>query len=500
MTGMTPTAHEFEVLLSLAAMAGLAPERVAALQRRWQIEPENRPGAPYVLLFGAGDAMRHVIAALAGADAAQRVAASNAAVAVVGREPDRVRPLATVWPHIESKAAPMPALIVLRAADRIPAATLEALASLGTIDRAILATRLTQPMNQDERHLARTLGQVAETLQVVLAGLPGEEIDEGEAGEVLAYAAVQAEAAGFKGTRFAGAHFWLPGGGRGLPGELAEPKELLQIEEGEIGRNREAVLAAALVSLIGEIDKGLAAGATPQRPIAVSEADIEKLIAQFGGHVKSLARDVKHLILDGDLRDTQDARAFISDRIANWINGQTLPSATLTMAETFRPGIKARLAAASAEAVRSIEVEAARPKPQRESAEQAAAFGFLARRGWARAIVAAGIGVLVAYAAQLFIPLVPWQADEVMQRLAALALGGLTGVAAFFVLSQPWVIGRGEPPRDAASPPVNPLKGWPLAEEKLLAAFSSHMRDVSGEAARKTLQDLKQRFTKESPA
>lgn len=490
------TAHDFSTMHSLAAQAGIAPERVTALQRRCQIEPQNRPGAPYAVLYGAQEAIRAMLSALAGGDIAQKTLASTAAAVVIGRNPDSVRPLATAWPQIKTDQFNAASLIVLRATDRIPDATLEALASLGTIDQAILATRLTQPCNQDERHLTHALAAIAETLRIVLTGRSAAEMNPDEAGELLSYAGVQADGAGFNGARFTGAVLWFPDGPHGLPGETGDLSGLLNIDESHSGRFREAVLTKAVINLASVIENGLAAQPQTQN-LPASPDDLERLIAQFHGHLQGLGKHIGDLAINQELRNSGEARALAADKIRNWVNGQNLQAATLTLADKFRPGLKARLLAALEGALAVIQIEAKPAKPL-QTARQSAVFSFLARMAWARAVVAIALGVFSAFAVQLLLPVIeamlPSEIDGWVKRLLAPAFGGLTGVAAYFILSQPWVIGRGEAPREPFKPPTSPLKGWPLAEEKLLAEFASHLRDDGVEAGRKSLAAIKHRL------
>lgn len=473
--------HDVNVLRDLATSAGVGAERVTALQRRVEMRPEAREGAPYALLFGDANAMREFLDALIGSDLTKDICKSTAPVVVVGHNPQVIRPLVAGWPNYKTKRLTIDGLVILKSTDRIPEATLEALASLGTIDLGILVSRLSQPLNQDERKLACSLAGIVESIRIAMIGHPAEEVSTGEAGELAAYARTQARDAGFEPARFDGAFLWFGDGTpKGLPCEAGSPAELITVNAGEAGRNRDAVFAVSLGRLLDAIEERLANAPKPE-VVPATDQDIERLISQFDGILEGLGKTLHELVGHDQIRTSEQARTYLVDKVQSWLSGKNLQATSLTLAEKFRPGVKAQLAAAAGAAAQELAVE---PLPRKASAESEAAFKFLARHHWARVVAAAACGILTAFFAMTLLP-----------GLVAVAIGALLGLGTYFVLGEPWVIGQGNRPgKTVHSLAPSPLKGWPLVTERLAAVFRAHMQNQSGDAWKKSLTEIRQRL------
>jgi hypothetical protein len=491
--------HDVSLVKELATSAGIAPERVTALQRRAELRPDERDGAPYAMLFGNPEGIRRLLTALAGADVAKEVHAATAPVVVVGRKPQVIRPLLTTWPNVKTARLGTDGLIIVKAEDRIGEATLAALESLGTIELGVLVSPLSQPLNQNERQLARALAGVIETIRVAILGHPAQEASAGEVAELADYARVQVRDAGFGPARFDGALVWMgENTARGLPCEAASPADLIAVSAANAGRNRDATLAVAVGQLLDAIEGGLKNGAKAVG-LPATEQDLDRLVGQFDGHIQALGKTMRELVEARDIRTTEQGRAFLVEKVQGWINGQNLAATTLTLAEKFRPGTKACVAAAVAAAAPELVVEPPPKKAstQAQTAEATAAFAFLARHAWARGVAAVALGLLALLVGAAVIPLFGIEAWA--SRLGALGLALLTGLAAYFVLGEPWVVGQGQRPGEPAPPkPTSPLKGWPLFAEKLAAAFAAHMRNEGGGAALRSIAELRSRLVEGS--
>ena len=512
--------HDTALMRELAARAGVGAECVSSLKRRAELPPQAREGAPYVLLLGNRDAIRQLLGVLAGAELAKAVHESMSPVVVGGRQPQVVRPLVVTWPNFKHNGLQRDATIVLKAEDRIPEATLEALASLGTIELGILVSRLSQPVNQNERKLARGLDGVVETMRVAIIGHPAEEASSNEVAELANFVRVQMGESGFPAARLDGFLLWMGGApAKGLPGEVAAPTDLLSFDPIRLGYNRDAALGSSLGRLLDDIEQKLES--MPQPPgLPATEQDIERLLNQFDGHVEGLGNALVDLARKEDVRTTEQARSFLLDRVQSWINGQGLPAISLTLAERYRPGVKARIAAVTRAQAENIEIE---PPPKRsptpiEANESWPAFAFMSRLSrprwiqilvpgwirarahhWGRVVLAVAVGLLAVFVAMLLLPIFAemlpiLNLERWPMRLAALAIGALLALAVYFV-----PIGAETGAGDGSSgvPPVevrSRLKGWPLMEEGLKAAFAAHMRSAGGDAARQSIAELRTRL------
>jgi hypothetical protein len=497
--------HHVTLLRDLAMSAGLGPESATALQRRAQLRPEARQGAPHALLLGDPDAIRLLMTSLVGAELAKKIHESTAPVVVVGRRPDIVRPMVAAWPNLKTEQLEIDGLMVLKARDHIAEGTVEALASLGTVELGILVTRLAQTINQSERQLVRTLPGVVETIRVAIVGYPAEEVSVDEAGLLANRARLQMSEVGFGPERFDGAFFWLGGAPpRGLPGEAASPGELITIDAKNAGRNRNAALATWLDRLLDTIAQRLAGREEPIG-LPATEEDLNRLASQFDGHLEGLGKTLRQHIADMEIRTAEQARAFVVDTIQGWITGtgQGLQSATLTLADRFRPGTKSLLAATAQAAAPDLIVDP--PPPERataslQTAEGRALFAFLRRFHWARVALAAAIGGLAVYFAMIFLPLLiiflpQFSAEPWMSRLGAIAIGVLLGLAVYFISGEPWIIGHGQRPAERGpAEPSSRLRGWSVFSARLSAAYGTHLHNEGIGAAKRNIAMLREQL------
>ena len=488
--------HDVALLRELATSAGLGPECVAALRRRVELPAEAREGAPYVLLFGNGNAISRLLAALVGTGSAKDVNQSEAVAIVLGRQPQLVRPMATSWKNLKTGGLGLDCLILLKAADAIPEGTLQALASLGTIELGVLVSRLAQPINADERRLAQSVVGIVEKIRVAFVGHSSDELSKADAAELGDYARTQMRNAGFGTARFDGGLLWLgENASKGLPGEVNSPAELIAVRAAEAGRNREAAFATSLGLLLDSIEERLASAPKPMG-LPATEQDIERLIRQFDGHLDGLGETLRKLAENREVVGSEQAQGFLIDTVQGWTVNQGLPGTTLTLAEKYRPGIKVRLEAAVRAIAPQLSVD---PAPKKASvrmhrAELNAAFAFLARHHWAQAGAAAAVAALTVLVAMVLLPL--FGVEIWAARLGALGAGAVLGIAAYFVIGQPWVIGQGPRPQEAASrdPPAAPLKGWTVIRARLAAVFGTHFREDSAAGAKHSIQELRERL------
>lgn len=491
MSPSTVTERDLALLSSLAAAAGIAPERVGAISRRIALGGEARQGAPYVLLLGAPDAVRAIVAAAAGPQAGEKLRELRSPVAVMGRQPDAIRPLAATWPQIAAPGLAHAGLIVLPSGGPLAAATIAALASLGTIELGVLASRISQPLNQAERALAAALAGIVETMRVAFVVQRGEELSETDAAELHAYGKATLEASGYGGGRFRECRLLLPGTASALVG-ASTPAQILDPGAGDNAPARAAAIAVSVAALAREIEANLR-----ERPqaagIAATPEDLAKLSGQLEQQLAGLGEGLAKLVAAGDIRDDAAARTYLLDKVDGWLTGQGLAANTMTLADKFRPGIKGAMASAAREAAASLSIIPA-PRARRPAgAESTAIMKFLARTHWARAVAAISVGVISGMLTSILLPILP--AEQWLARLAAPALGGLIGLALYIVLGQPWLIGMGPRPHGTpAERPANPVRGWPVVSERLLASFRGHLADDGGRAQLAALAELTTRL------
>jgi hypothetical protein len=487
--------HDVGLLRELATSSGLGPECVAALRRRAELAPETREGAPYVLMFGDGNAISRLLAALVGTEAAKDVNQSQATVIVLGRQPQLVRPMATSWKNLQTGGLGIDCLIVLKISSGIAEGTLQALASLGTIELGVLVSRVAQPINADERKLAQSVAGIVESIRVAFVGHSSDELSNADAAELSDYARAQMRAAGFGPERFDGGLFWRGQNvSNGLPGEVRSPAELTAVRGADAGRNRSAALATSLGVLLDSIEARLASAPEPPG-LPTTAQDIDRLVGQFEGHLDGLGETLAKLAENLEIVESGQARGFLVDTVQGWTVNQTLPATTLTLAERYRPGIKAKLEAAVRAIAPQLSLDPApkQPSARKHSAEWHAAFTFLARHRWAQGGVAAAVAAFTVLVAMGLLPLFGIEAWAA--RLGAFGVAALLGIATYFVASQPWVIGQGPRPQQVVSGESRaPLKGWTVVRARLGAVFGTHFRQDSMATTKESIRELRERL------
>lgn len=495
MSGSAITPGDLALVERLSVPAGIAPERAAALGRRMSLAPEERAGAPYVLLLGAPEAVRAIVLAAAGPEVERRMRELKAPVVVVGNRPDSIRPLVASWPQIVAPGLGQAGVIVLAAGEPIPAATLAALASLGTIEVGVLASRISQPLNEPECALAASLVGIVETMRAAFVVQRGEELGEADAAELHAYGKARLAASGYSGARFRECRILAPAGAGDAIAGASAPAQILDPGQGHGGGPRDAAFAATLAGLAAEIETRLA-----ERPeaagIAATPEDLARLSAQLDGHLRGLEDQLATLVRAGDIRDDATARRFLIDRVEGWQSGDGLVAHTVSLAERFRPGAASVIVKAVREAAPGLSVVPQARTPAAPSAERTAVVTFLARTHWARAIAAVSVGAISGFIASIVLPAFP--ADTWLAHLAAPATGALVGLALYIVLGQPWLIGIGPRPAGTpAAPPPEPLAGWPVVAGRIAASFAAHLGDDGGRSQLAALADLRSRLAAE---
>ncbi len=487
--------HDEDLLKNLARLTDIGDERITALQRRANLQPEAREGSPYALLFGDTVAIEQILLSLVGDKLTREIQASKSPVTVVGQKPQSIRPLITQWPCFETNNIEYHGLIILNS-ERITDASIEALASLGTIELGILTSRLSQPLNQEERKLCSMLSGILEQIRVVIVGHFREEVSAEEVGELANYARTQAQQAGFTSTRFDSLLLWFSDNKqKGLPCEAHSSADLINTDS--IRNNRDATLISSLAFLLDSIEERLA-DAPKKMGLPAAEEDISRIINQFDGHIEGFGKQLQKLVEAGDISTSEQLEIFFIARIQEWVNGNSLQASSLSLAEKFRPGIKAKLVSAAHLIASNLMIELPSKSPKEtlilKDEGVRAAFLFLASYQWSRVATAVGFGGITIFIGSIFMPLFStgWTAN-----LGAVGLGLLVGLSVYFILISLLTTNKKYlSSKHTIEKSKSLLKGWPIARENLIAVFVEHMRDESGNSAKNNLTELRNRLIK----
>lgn len=486
--------HDENLLKELAKSTGIGDEKVTALQRRANMSELMRKGAPYVLVFGNPVATEQLLISLLGKNDAKEVLSSKSSVIVVGNNPHQIKPLLTSWPCFQSSNIPYNGLIILKQEDMIPEATLAALASIGTIELGIMTTRLSQAFNQNERTLCRALSGIVENLRIALVGHPQEEVSIEDIAELTHYVSSHAKQAGFDRERMNGSCIWFDDEkSRGLPSEVVSANELISIEG--VHSQKDAALVTSLKFLIEELEVQIAIKPKTVGLVA-SEEDLDRLVSQFESHIEKLGKSMQELVETGDIRTSEQAQTFLVDKIQNWVVGNSLQASSLSLADKFRPGVKAHLVSSARNVAHNLMVELPpeQPKAIFNGIVNQAAIMFLVENPKIKLLTAFGIGSMAIFVGSIPLPLLT---DGWAAKLGVIGIGILSGIFVYLLPDIIKSLNKNKSlSKNSKESLIPSLKCWSIVAGSLSTDFSQYMRNDTGDAVQKSLAELKERLVK----
>jgi hypothetical protein len=370
---LTISATLWKELENLAKGVGLQPERVGTLRRRLD-DQRARPGRPYTLLIGRPDGgIALLLRRWLGSAVEDALAGAAGRPLVLGPTPDEVQPRIGRWPTQNSMDR-FPGHLISLSTDGPPASdTLAQLGSLGTIDQAVLVTRLAQSMSEIERSVAAPTALLAATGKALIVALPGEVQDATD--EELRVVANRAQEvlqeSNFDGRALA-AGLWLADGGEGTArsGVFADLAGFLRVKPAQVEAGREGMTRRALAELIKDLLRAgaarLSAASAPKvRPFPPK--DRTRLTEQLGYNLADLGRDVNRRIEErqraGHPMTEGEVRTFSLNKLEGWTAYLEVEGAWMHEVEARRPGAHQALMKAARDVAGAIHVPASAPVP-----------------------------------------------------------------------------------------------------------------------------------------
>jgi hypothetical protein len=463
--------NEWDALQALAGRVGLPAERVGLVRRRCEVVGD-RPGSPYVLLAGRPDAgLELLLARWLAPEVAEQLLQIGDRPLVIGAAPGQVRPRLGAWPgHVWRGWGPGH-LLAMRPAPAPPADVLAQLGSLGYLDQVVLVTRLSQPLHQQERSLARSLAALAATARVLIVAVPGEEPSEKDLAEVTAYAVTQMRQAGFNG-RCLGAGVWFTGGSH-RPGTVADVESFLTLKPDEVGAGRRGMTQRVMAEFLGEVRHVAERCPTPTQA-SVPDDECDRLARELGGFLADLGRELDRQVEKRHPWTVEALRGYALDAIRAWGAYAGIEGHWLKYVERLRPGTHASLLAEAQEAFLRLDYEAG-SEPKTEAGSPAIPDRFMTEAK--RLAVGLGVGV-VAYlvvAALLSNHHGSVSLPGLVVTLlcyATLTVGAILGYGAGRLLFRT----RPHGPQALTTAHAAAMHGWAQAERRLLAWVSARLR------------------------
>lgn len=330
--------QDWEAIQSVADRIGFPSERISALRRRLE-SPPARPGAPYTLLIGRPEAGLHLLLSRWLDADAELLREIGERPVVLGKTPTDVSPKLGAWGTRKSSRIPAGHLIALQAPGKPSAAVLAQLASLGSLDQALIVTRLSQPLSLKERETGQALTALSATVRVLVIALPGEETSETEAAEVASYARSQMRQAGFGGGRCLGSALWFTDG-KARPGAITDPGKLLSADPAEVLRGRSQMEEQALAHLLGDL-RAQAEKAKVAPAITIPLEDQDRLVSELGDYLSDLGKELERRKKAGQIRDTETLSAYARDALRGWGSYIGVEGHWMRYVERLRPGLQA---------------------------------------------------------------------------------------------------------------------------------------------------------------
>ena len=372
----------------LARHVGVSEEGIDLLQL--QTSSSNNDQQSLVLMASAGEDTLHLLLAnWLGEDCRDALRRAGANPLIIGPQPSRLQetPSMRHWAVFQTEQLGDDGghIVALTATGQLSAKLEANLASAATWNSAVVVTRASQPLPQQERQLVQSLSKVTAIARVLVVAIPGELEAESDSRQVDAYAQSKLQASGFEGPRCNGIYFWwLDRAVRG-PHSLANPIDVLQGDPRSLANGRDLMLRTEIVNLLKTIEDR--AKASRSKPLAeLSEQETSELNNNFGRALNIVRQkaeaecDAVPALQDNDLRE------FVLDQILSWRNGDELAAVWLSYVDRVRPGAKAGLFDRAKSAVQLLSLSTITLPPEGAGSKEARPSGNLVTsRGFSKA-------------------------------------------------------------------------------------------------------------------
>lgn len=361
---------EFGEMRMLAGQVGIGDERIDVL-RVQALGGENDFGDALTLMASAGEGtLELLLSRWLGGECTERLAQAGTRPLVIGPTPERVlnHPGARGWAAYQSgKLAGRGHVVALTATGDLPGKTLGALTMVGRWDSAVIVTRASMPLPQNERELTRSLSKVMAIGKVLVVAVPGELRAPTDVVKVREYVRSRLEGSGFPAGRCGGVSFWWLDGVSGHDEAVADPSELLVQDAPAVARGRDLMLRNGLIEFLDDVErKAIASGVKPLPTLSEDELrEIEENLSKaLAGVLRAAEAEYGSAVGTTDTK----VRSFVIDQVLGWKPGNGFAGIWLNYVDTVRPGARAGLFERARKAADVLSIELSTPRPRQGGA------------------------------------------------------------------------------------------------------------------------------------
>lgn len=472
-TASTNPPIDWPALQRLVEQSAYPSERLARLRQQLAVRAAPAEGK-LTLLVGQPVVVDLFISRWLSPDLLDGLSSAGAQPLVLGRRPESVRTDAGVWTRLKAAQPPEGHLIVVRASGALPATVRAQLASLGILPQAVVVTRLGQPLPAAECQLVRSLvGHVA-LVQVLVVAVPGEELNDRDAADLLAYGKARIQSNGFSYRQYAGLSVWYTSGGK-RPATIADPASVMT-PPSDIAAARLLAERQALRAFLDDLCRHIDSAAPKSVAVSLNSVEQARLQSELTTYLTSLGDVLEQELAHRNDWNGEEVRKFALSKLQGWAHQASIENMWVRYLDRVRPGAWPALLQTAAASLPLLDVHIERRVHELPVAEPSSSWQTRWQLEAKRSAVGLAFGIGAYLAASVGFATMPLIREAVAPPIAALL--------SLLILLVALVLGYGLGRRLIHPPALtvqvtlekrSSLAGWPAVTERLLATLAAQL-------------------------
>jgi hypothetical protein len=474
-TSTAPTAQkiDWEALQHLVEQSAYPPERFARLQRQLAVQAAPAEGR-LTLLVGQPVVVDLFISRWLSPDLLDGLSSAGVQPLVLGRRPENVRTDTGVWAKLKAAQPLEGHLIVVRASGAVPATVRAQLASLGILTQVVVVTRLGQPLPAVECQLVRSLlGHVA-LVHVLVVAVPGEELSDRDAADLLAYGKARIQSNGYSYRQYTGLSVWYTSGGK-RPATIADPASVMA-PLADTAAVRSLAERQAVRIFLDDLCRHIDGAAAKSIAVPLTGIEQARLQNELTTYLASLGDGLEQELAHRVDWNGEEVRKFALSNLQSWAHQASIENMWVHYLERVRPGAWPALLQTAAASLPLLDVHTEQHVHTQPVAAPLSSWQARWQLEAKRSAVGLAVGIGAYLAASVGFAVTPLMREAVAPPIAALL--------SLLILLVALVLGYGlgrrliHPPAPGTQVTMEKraaLAGWPVVTERLLAALTAQL-------------------------
>lgn len=480
-TSSTTLPIEWQAIQTLVEQSAYPRERFTLLQRQLDAKPAQ-PEGWLTLLAGQPAVIDLFISRWLSPDLVDGLSSAGAQPLVLGRRPESIRTGAGNWAKLKARQPAEGHLIVVRSAGAVSPTVRAQLATLGILDQMVVVTRLGQPLPTPECQLVRSLLGHAAAMHVLVVGVPGEELSESDAADLLAYGKARIQSNGYAYRQYTGLSIWYVSGAK-TPATIADPAEVMappaDVTVEDLSVKRTLAERQALRLFLDDLCRHI--NTTAPKPVTVQLNGDEqaRLHSELSTYLARLARALERDLSAHPGWRADDLRASAWGRLQSWAQQASVENMWVRYLERVRPGAWPALLQTAHDSLLHLEIHTTERTETQPATAAAASWQAQLMLETKRAGVGLALGIGAYLVASVLFATTPLIRETIAPPIAAL----LSVLILLVTLALGYGLGRvvirpATPGAQITVKKETTLVGWPLMAERLLTTLTGHLRSA----------------------